>query len=175
MNIPLKANSSGKEKIWKDFHPKRIFWLTLMLILLVVFFVSLKDIFNSNNQYEIISGVFVIVLIFFFLFNLIRTDLSYITKNGIRLGNTKDDKYQSFKLQKSHFSTWNDIHSIKIKGRVVKRPTYADLIDVLEIKSKDNEKYECFIAQPQEFIKALKQLNKQHLLSKDSKYHELLK
>ena len=129
---------------------------------------------GSNND------IFFIILLLFFssliILNTFRINLSSVDVSGIRIGNAIDDKYQSIFLKnKKIFIKWDDMNKIKVKSKSVRRPFSSALINIVSITLKNNQKYESFIAQPKGFIKALKQLGKQKLLSKDSKYLEILK
>jgi hypothetical protein len=77
------------------------------------------------------------------------------------------DKMPSGKLI---FINWADIEYITIIRKEVKHNFVLFLVPFLIVKSKSGKKYECFIARPKSFIKSLKNLKKEKLISKDSKY-----
>lgn len=162
------------QKVWRDIHFLAVFYVTFFIVFLIyVLIVFIKEGgFGSVNRTYL---WFVVIFVFptYFFVGIIRNKLTYITKDGIRIGNAHDDAYGKFFLkQKQKFFTWDEVKKIKIIGRQVPRPGYSWIIDYLIITTTDGKKYECFIAQPKGFVQALRQLKKAHLLSKDSKYLE---
>lgn len=163
-------------KIWQDRHIKKYIYIILLSTLFGTFLYLGYDTLFS---FELTLGYFSIILILafslLFLLHIFRVKLSYIDSNGIRIGNAPDDSYEKFKLnQKIHYIEWSQINNIKIKGRGIKRPTHMDVIDILTVNIKDNQKYESFIADPKGFLKALKSLKKDKLVAEDSKYVEVI-
>lgn len=158
-------------RIWKDFH----FLKTSLLVIFILFFtfsfiVYIKELgFILTKQLFLLSIVLSVPL--YFIIGMLRNRLTYITSEGIRIGNAYDDSYERiFLKQKPTFIEWNKIKEIKIIGKEVPRPGYKWLVDFLIIKTKEGKKYQSFIARPKGFIQALKKLKKSSLLSKDSKY-----
>ncbi|MBI5003344.1 hypothetical protein HZC31_08225 [Candidatus Woesearchaeota archaeon] len=87
------------------------------------------------------------------------------------MGNMSSHLYEFFFLKKNTiFLEWEKIKQITIINRAVIISHYSVLKPFLVIKTKGGRKYECFLAQPKGFMRALKSINKEHLLSKDSKY-----
>jgi len=165
------------EIIWKDFNYMKLFlFIGVILIGWLSVYTITKDYKMQIYDFNTLASVLGIGFSVFFLYNLIRTKLIYISNEGIRIGNAPDDRYQHIKLKnKATFLKWNEIKSIKIERHQVRRMAAYDLIDFLVIKIKAGKKYQSFIARPKGFVNALKQLKKDHLLSKDSKYLDLLK
>lgn len=163
------------EKVWKDHHLGRIVFVlvNILLIMLFVYFIVTAD---YNNLFSFYLGVLFILLFLFWLFNtIIRAKLTYITRKGIRIGNMPSHTYEFFFLKKNAmFLGWEKIKQVGIIRRVVRVKHYSVLKDFIVIKTKDGKKYECFLAQPKGFISALKSIKKYHLLSKESKYREIL-
>jgi hypothetical protein len=97
--------------------------------------------------------------------------MTYITNEGIRIGNAPDDMYDKFKFKQiPQFYKWNEIKYLKIAGKEIRRPMHNVLINMIILMPKKGIKKECFIARPKEFIDILRRMNKGHLLSKDSKF-----
>ncbi len=164
------------EKIWRDFHFLKTSLLVVFILFLVfAFFVYVKELgFILTKQLFLLLIVLCVPL--YFILGMIRNRLTYITSEGIRIGNAYDDSYERVLLkQKPKYLLWNEIKEIKIIGREVPRPGYKWLVDFLIIKTKNGQKYECFIADPKGFVKAIKELKKDHLFDKDSKYLDSLK
>ncbi|MEK6875869.1 MAG: hypothetical protein AABX63_00540 [Nanoarchaeota archaeon] len=165
------------EKIWKDRHIKRYIYLLICTSGFLVFsYIFFDDIFNIELSLDYFSIIIILGFFFLLLMHTLRAKLNFVTKEGIRIGNAPDDSYEIFRLkQKPTVINWADIKVIKIFGREVRRILNSAIIDILTIRTKDNNKYESFIADPKGFVKVLKSLNKEHLLVKDSKYLNLLK
>ena len=165
------------DKIWVDWYIKKYIYIGIcasgFLFFLTISFKQLAILKLSLDYFSILS-----ILTFFLLLTLhiLRVRLSFILPDSIRIGNAPDDTYEIFRLkQKPTTISWNDIKKIKIFGRQIRHPLNSVNIDILSIKTKDNKKYESFIAQPKGFIQAIKKLKKTHLLSKNSKYLDLEK
>ncbi len=158
--------------LWKDFHIKKIIYFFGFS---VVGWISIHTFIKDYKQqvYDINSFASLIGIIFstFILYNLFRTKLTYITNGGIRVGNAPDDRYEHIKLAKRvSFIRWDEIKYINITRHEVRRMASSELISYLTVKTKDGEIHESFIAKPKGFIKALNNLKKVYLVSKDSKY-----
>ena len=166
-----------ESKVWKDFQFRRVF-LQIFFVFYLSFFtyVYLKD----YKKYPFYSGVLFLLILYsiplYYLINTMRMKLTYITKDGIRIGNSPEESYQTLRLmEQPKFIKWNEISNVKIIGREVKRPVSVRVINILVIKTNNGKKLECFIAQPKGFVNALKDLKKYTFLTKDSKYFDLLK
>lgn len=162
------------EKIWKDFHLRMViyFFLSISLISFVIYYYFYKQ----PGWNELLLSLFILIFSIFILFNIVKTKLTYITSGGVRIGNAQEDSYERFNLKKETiFINWEEVKEIKIIRKVTKRSFREILIDYIVIKTRDNEKYESFIANPNGFLKTLKKLNKGRLVSKDSRYYELIK
>ncbi len=165
------------EKIWQDRHIKKYILITITSIAFLVFLIiSFDDLFMPKLNLDYFSIMGILIFLLLLIIHILRVRLNFVTKNGIRIGNAPDDSYEVFRLkQKPILIKWSDIKEIKIFGREVRRPLNSAIIDMLTIKTKSNKKYECFVAKPKGFVQALKTVKKTHLLSKGSKYLDLLK
>ena len=165
------------EKLWQDRHIKKFIYITLVLFILLFFlYISFDHLVNPELSLSYFSITIILTFFLLFLIHIFRVRLTFISLDGIRLGNAPDDSYEKFKLhQKSINIYWNEIKSIRIIGRQIKRPTYIDIINILIISTKKGIKYESFIAQPKGFVKTIKAFKKGHLFVKDSKYLEIIK
>lgn len=156
--------------VWRDFHIKRY---------LIVLFITAFMIFaiNASNPTldDLLSRKIILPLVpLLLLIIVLRIKLTYVREDGICIGNAPNGEYYSLKLSKPKFIIWDVIKLIKIYNKAIKQPLMVDYQSFLLVTTKDNIKYECFIAQPKGFVKALKNLNKHHLLSKDSKYRDTI-
>ena len=162
------------QKIWVDRHFMKYFLdIALGGLLLLVLYADFGEMRADISKY-LLTTTFIeylaILLIIFFFINSARIKLTYITKEGIRIGNASDDMYDKFKLKQPHLYKWNEIKYVKIVGKEIRRPFHDDLINVLILRPKKAVKKECFIARPKGFVKVLNQLGKSYLLLKDSKF-----
>ena len=161
------------DKIWKDFHLRRIVEALIILIFFSYLIIELIFYLDTSSP-----RVYLYILLLFFLLgviNLFRQKLTYLATDGIRIGNASKDSYDFIKLKyKAEFILWEEIKSITIKGRSIRKPFHIIFVDFLIIKTKDNKKHESYIAKPKEFINTLKILKKESLLSKNSKYLDLI-
>jgi hypothetical protein len=156
-------------KIWRDTHYFRIFLLICSYIFLLFYLKAVIKYF-SNDVKQSLLLILIMCIPILFIINILRTRLTYITSEGIRIGNAPEDTYERIKLPKTIFLSWKEIDKITIINRVVKHNFRQVLRPFLIVKSKKGKRYECFIAQPRSFLEALKKLNKFNLVSKDSKY-----
>ena len=152
--------------IWRDFHIKR--WL--IILFLVAFFiygmVVVRPISDNILTRTMILPIIPLLLLVFIL----RIRFTYVSDNGIRIGNARNGEYDYIKISKPIFIKWNEIKNIKIYKKPIKQPLMLDYQSFLMIRTFSQDKYESFIAQPDGFIQALKKLKKGYLLAKDSKH-----
>jgi len=160
------------KKIWKDINIMRIvLFITNLILIPFIIYDAYKKNLGGGNPILLLAYLFAFLLCGLIFINSIRTKLTYVTNEGIRIGNAPDDKYQHIKLtKKALFIKWDEINSIKIVRHEVRRMAWFDLINYLVIKTKGGKVYESFIAKPNGFIKNVKDLKKDYLFSKDSKY-----
>ncbi len=153
-------------KVWKDKHSKkRIYLISFLILLITGFYLVLQAYRDSKVNSKLINGLILVTISSFFLFNLVRTKLTYITNKGIKIGNAIDDEYIHLSLKnKSVYLEWSSISSLHISKREVKRPTFITLINYLEIKNVSGNIYTTFIADPKGFINTLKNLKKYNLV-----------
>ena len=163
----------NKEKLWKDFHITRLINLLFAFLLISIpIYIIIKE--YNNGEYSL-SGIIFLIFWIYFSNILLRTRLTYITNEGINIGNAPDDNYEKLKLKKIVFIYWKDIKEIKIVRHEVGRMGWVALKQFLVIKTKEGKAYKSFISNYKGFIKIMKKLNKSNLFSKDSKYQELIK
>ena len=167
--------------IWRDIDIPQIIISLIFLILLFIFIFYLNPFKNIHSLFgilylklgESIGFPFMIIVFIFFIYQTFRIKLTYITNDGIRIGNAPDHKYTCLKLkQKPIFLEWGQIKQINIVNHAILVKYFSILKPFIIVKTNNRKKYECFLAQPKGFVKALKSINRQHLLSKDSKYRD---
>jgi len=164
------------EKIWSDRHNKRYALLALMVVGIFIFLYIFRwSLFQPKFSLSYISITIILFYFSIFIIHILRVRLTSIFEEGLRIGNAPDNSYEKFKLNKSAFIYWEDITELKIYGKDVRTGLAPSTINLLRIKTKEKKKYESFLAQPKDFVDALKQLKKGNLLSKNSKYLDLLK
>ncbi len=162
------------EKVWKDFNFR---WLIILfgqiLLSLILIYAVVKE--NAFEKYKIIIILISLVPLFMF-FNLIRIKLTYITSDGIGIGNAKNFDYSSiFLTHKPTFLKWKSIKNIKIVGKEY-RGNFGIMwkIHILTIRTKDGKNFECYLAKPEGFVANIHGLGEGKLFSKDSEFRELL-
>ncbi|MBI2140084.1 hypothetical protein HYU14_04110 [Candidatus Woesearchaeota archaeon] len=165
-NIPIR----NKKMEWKDFCWLRAFFI-ISTLTLIPFLAYITFLSPNSNPIDFVGGIIFIGLSIFMLFNCIRTKLTIVYKNGLRIGNTPDDRYQHFSLKtKSALLKWNEISTIMIVGGTVPRFAGRDAADFLVVKDKYGNAYKTLLCRPKSFLKILRELKRGYLLSKDSKY-----
>ena len=125
-----------------------------------------------------ITPTIIILVSAWFSYSFIRIKTIYIAKEGIRIGNAYPKHDLDLLLrQKSKFFVWGDIRNVKIikRGVVITGAGGTGLLDFVVIETKEGERLQCFIKDPRGFVATIKNLNKSDLISKYSKYRELLK
>ena len=143
--------------IWRDIHWLRLFFIiTCIIIDIGIIYLLIFD-FNPFGLIISIVPLFLTILLF-------RYKLTYITSEGIRIGNAPDDTYGKIKLMNSSFLSWKEIKEIKIINHQVSRNICWIIKPFISIKSKKGRRYECFIANPKGFSNALEKLHKSSLL-----------
>lgn len=149
--------------IWRDFHLKRC----LIILFIIAFVIYGLFVVRPITIDTIFSRMVILPLIPLLLLLLVlRIKLTYVTENGIRIGNAPNGEYYSIKLSKSKFIIWREIKTVQIYKKTVKQPLMLDYQNFLLIKTKNTQIYESFVANPKGFIQTLKKLNKHHLLTK---------
>ena len=151
--------------IWRDFHFKRWFVLSFLLVFLIMSINAVRP--TLDTLFTKIMILPLVPLLLFFL--VLRIKLTYVNSEGIRIGNALNGEYYSIRLNRPKFIKWHEIKQIQIKRKAVKQPLMMDYQSFLNIKTKDGKNYESFLAQPQKFIETLKILGKQNLLGKVEK------
>ncbi len=163
--------------VWRDIHIKKYIYIAICLGMFITFtFLGHNNLLNPEISLDYFSLILILIFSGVLLINILRIKLSAIYVSGIRIGNAPDNSYEKFRLkQKPLLILWGNIKEIKIYGKDVSTALAPGIINLIRIKLNTGQIYECFIAQPKGFVKTLKDLNKHHLLTKDSKYREILK
>jgi hypothetical protein len=152
--------------VWKErFRTKLMNYGTPITFLMFLIVISFYD---TEEQI-----LYIFIILFFLFITLLNFTLrfSYMTLNGIRLGNYNIKYKYYFFPKKIKYFHWKDIKKIKIIGKSTYGYKIASPKDYLIIKSKiDNKSYDCYISDSRGFVKALKKLKKDYLLDRYSKY-----
>jgi hypothetical protein len=156
---------------WYDFHLKRYLIISFIFVLIIFTLNAVRPKLDSLLKPTMILPLVPLLLLIIIL----RIKLSSINTKGIKIGNAPNGEYYSVMLSKSQFIEWDKIKSIKLYNKAVKQPLMVDYQSFLLIKTKDGQKYESFIAQPEKFLLQIKKLRKAQLVSTDSKYYDLIK
>lgn len=137
----------------------------LLLFILILFAVPKTNRFSRIIAYLFIALALVLIL------QLIRARLSYISKEGIRIGNCYRNCSKHLILkQKPTFILWDKVKNIKIFGVKERSLIHGFTSDYLSVATKDHKKYDCLLNDPKGFLKTIEDLKKSHLFTKDSKY-----
>lgn len=160
------------KRIWQDRHIKKYIYILLSFSMFITFLViGFKKLINPELSLEYFSIILILAFSLLLLINILRVRLSFIAFDGIRIGSAVDNSYERFRLkQKPTLIKWDNIKNIKIYGKDVSTALAPGTIDMLLVKTKDNIKFESFIAQPKDFVQTIKNLKKDYLFAKDSKY-----
>jgi hypothetical protein len=152
--------------IWSDTH-----WIQFVSyfypFIPILFGIYILLYFETFPVQRIVLILGILLFLYVFICAII-VKLTKVTEEGIIIGNAKDDTYSSIITRKAIFVQWNEIKRIKIINKVVRHSIYHFIKTFLIVSLKNNTKFETFIAQPTEFLNALKSLEKEYLLSKDS-------
>ena len=160
------------KQIWKDIHVFRIVMVFVAFAMICFLSIFLIKYYSSFNLMDLI-GIGLILLFVYGLISHLIPRSTYILEKGIYIGDIPNNlyEYNLFKFRrKAAFLNWSEIQKITIINKFVKHNYLSLLKPFLVISSKEGKKYETFIANPEGFVKILKDLKKDKLLSKDSKY-----
>lgn len=168
-----------KEDVWRDNY-----WNNLTILIFLIFFIPslivLIIVFRPNASVGtgiieitlariMIFGLFLLSLIILLI--VLKRKSIYLTLKGIMIGNVKFLKKGGYKLKGSpSLIYWKDIKNIVIINQDISQGFVSVLVSFLIVQTKNNKKYQYPLHNTEEFIQALKKLNKYHLLSKDSRY-----
>src|SRR3989338_281579 len=167
-----KPNMEKREIIWEDLKQKEYFFVYIILIIILfTFFISIFVVEFLSFEF---FGLLFIMLYFILLFIFgLKKRYIIIERGGLWSGNNTSgqllDKLFVLK-QKNTFIFWNDISKIEIIKKIIAVSYAGGMVPFVAIKTKYGKEYECLIVNIEGFKKALKKLNKYHLLSKNSKY-----
>ena len=159
-----------KDKIiWRDKNTKEILRKVVSIAMILFFLVII--VFGFSYKFLFIFLLVIISLLF--IPTQFKRKLSYITKNGIGIGNItyKTNANTLFFRQKPSFLKWEEIKQIEVVTKASLSPKWSELFDYLILKKKGtNKNYECLIYDSKGFIKTIKKFKKSNLFTKDSKY-----
>lgn len=160
--------------IWRDHHLARwVFLGSISLFAIWAFFGGFLDpIFPADIIPRVFRGLTLSFIPFLILLYMLRIKLTYITKKGIRIGNSPYGDYDTLKLNKTKFILWENIQSIRLYKKQITWAVGGATRTFLVIRTNDKNRYMSFIGKPSLFIKVLKKLKKSHLLSKTSEYKD---
>ncbi len=164
---PWKNNL--RNKVWRDFHWVKILHeISYGVMLAYGIFLTVSNPLLSQPLI-LVPMVIVSLLMIYVILAALLTKLTYITNNGIRVGNSHNGAYTIIPIKKkADFILWKDVDYIMLINKVV-RPGYVSFLKpFLVVKTTKGKRYDCFIACPGSFLKALKRINKDHLV-KDRK------
>ncbi len=132
----------------------------LVILLGILLLPQLTALRFMEAVFPIISILFFLIILYVFL----RSKLSYVTEQGIRIGNIyRNSERDLFLKQKSSLFFWKDINKINIVRREVRGKGMSLLRNFLVLKLKKKGDLECFINDKDGFIKSLKKLGKYNL------------
>ena len=149
--------------IWKDKDNKKwIFIVTIPLIAILLAYKATKS-FNNEDYSNFVYTLMICILLFYALIIIVKTRLTIIELDGIRVGNSPH--YRRFSLEKQQkFVKWNRIREIRLEKKPSSRIFFFIMRDYIIVIAKDGKKYESYISKPEEFKYALEKLNKSHLI-----------
>ena len=153
--------------IWRDIHWYQILSAVLGLGMFLYFAWGLIEYSSSFDIFLNSLSLIVTLMCLYFFIATIMTKLTYITSDGVRIGNAPNDMYSSIRLGPAPFLKWKDITSLKIQKKAVRHGWVALLVPFLIVRTK-GKTYKTFLARPVAFQLTLKRLHKDHLLSKSS-------
>ena len=154
------------KKIWRDFSILR--WINIASALLLLF-LTIGLVRFKIDIIDYILAIPIGVIAVYILCYAILTKLTYVVISGIRIGNSTVFSLHDIK-NKPIFIQWKQIEYITIIGREIKSGWVIHLINFLVIKTKNGKKFECYIARPKSFVSVIKDIKKDYLFKKDSKY-----
>ena len=104
------------DKIWKDWHIKKYVTILICISSFFIFlFLFFDKLFNPTLSLNYLSIIIILTFFAVLSINVLRINLTFITKEGIKIGNAPDNSYERFRFkQKSSLIKWNNIEEIKI-------------------------------------------------------------
>lgn len=146
-------------------------WYTMVYLILPISIVLILPIPNLNKILYYLGSSVLLIFLISSLYFLSRYKLNYVTNEGIRIGNAYlDNEKDVFLKQKATFLNWDEIKSIKIKGKASMGAFASTINDFLFVQTKKGNQLNCFLADNKGFVESLKKIKRFGLLSKDSKY-----
>ena len=169
-----KPNMEKREIIWEDSKQKPGFIIHFFLFIVPIIFLVISIVSFMISSY-LASAAFLVLSILSLLHFILGIRMKYIVieRGGLWSGNNISGQLLNklFRLkQKNIFIFWNDIRKIEIYDKIIAVSYAGGMVPFVAIKTKYGKEYECLIVNIEGFKKALKKLNKYHLLSKNSKY-----
>lgn len=160
-----QQNNIKGELVWKD-RKNLIIIKYLVLVISLVLWIYLSF-FTTQDNLNRVSGLVLIIVFGYFLYFQLKERVTYLSIDGVRMGNAGGDKKKRF----TSFCSWSVVSSIKIVSKGHYGPLGGGSANYLVLsKKKERKVFDCVLYDPKGFVEALKKLNKYHLLSKDSKY-----
>ena len=154
--------------IWRDIDR---FKIVNYVIILGFFTFFAYGLIVEHQDFIVWPSILIMGVLTFLLYGFIanlRIKLTYITTDGIRVGNAPDDVYTKMRLKnKPLFLKWTQIKSIRIYEEPVRHNFLIVKRPFLEIINLDNKRFKCFLSNPSEFIQTLRKLNKDRLIKSD--------
>jgi len=164
-----------KDIVWKD-RPLLPYVIVITAVIFDSYIISIIILNRSDIRNHIsafILGILMIALSVYYVIAALLPRTTIILKSGIRVGNIIDDKYDynifTFK-RKSPYVEWPDIAKIELMEKKVWHTFIYLPKSFLVVHTKKDGEHETYLAQPKGFVKTLATLNKQNLLSADSKF-----
>lgn len=161
------------KKLWKDrwrWYAYAIFLLFLSSIFLILPVLVKWNSFLKTPLSNRLSFIPLAIISLFCIISVLSHKLSYVTKEGIHVGNvTRDDHIERMMKRLRVFVPWKEIKKIKIIKKKTKR-SYGimDFVSTLQVIPKKGKILECYINDIAGFTKALKSAGKSALLASDS-------
>jgi hypothetical protein len=160
----------NKEQVWEDNTMKE--WYGKIFFIFIFFIMSYIVLLEKSFSYILIFiKSMLIVVVTYFVFIQFRRKTCKILPTGIFVGNIVFKKsHHIFLNQKVSLITWSNIKDIKLISKLDTRGSFNRPENYLLLRTKEDTTLECLIYDYKGFIKTLKSLKKNTLLSKDSKY-----
>jgi len=165
---------------WKDKKTDQIVGLMvavpLTLLFGYLFFLMVRGLiiepsffFNLSLGAKIVGFIFFIIaplFFFYMLFFFLRRKRTYITKDGIFIGNkTFRSEWTLTPRQKPTFFDWKNVKNMKIVIKTMTTPVGSFKGEYLILTAKNGRDYECRIVDYSGFKKAIEKSGKSTLLT----------
>lgn len=167
------ARFTQMKYVWKDYWPWWSHIISAMLVSTLPFVIYiLLDFwyFWQTNLTNKLAFIPILILSIFGLITVITHRLAKIKTYGILLGTvSRDDHIENPKLHFRKFFAWDEIKSIKIVKKKIKRQyNIVDFVSTLQITPKKGKTEECYINNISGFLQALRSFGKSKLVANES-------